>query len=115
MNTLVPSLVVAWLLVAASGAFEVVFSVLLKQTDGFTRPIPSVIAVTAALLSIWLMTISLRTLPLGPTYAVWAGIGTLGTAILATILYAEPVTLSRTIFMLFVIVGIIGLQLQGID
>ena len=74
-----PSVIAAWALICLSGAFEILFSGLLKQSDGFTRPIPSTIAVIAALLSIWLMTISLRTLALGPAYAVWAGIGTLGT------------------------------------
>lgn len=108
-----PTAAVAWMLVALSGAFEIVFSVLMKASDGFTRPLPTAVAVTAALLSIWVMTISLRTLPLGPTYAVWAGIGTLGTALAATVLYAEPLTGAKALFMLFVVVGIVGLQLQS--
>lgn len=109
----VPSIVGAWLLIAASGAFEIVFSVLLKESDGFTRPIPTAIGISAALLSIWLMTIALRTLPLGPSYAVWAGIGTLGTAIAATVIYSESLTVLKATFILFIIVGIVGLQLQG--
>jgi len=113
MSRYVPSLVGAWALIIASGAFEIVFSVLLKESDGFTRPVPTAIGITAALLSIWLMTIALRTLPLGPSYAVWAGIGTLGTAIAATVIYSESVTAAKSIFMLFIIVGIVGLQLQG--
>lgn len=112
-STYIPSLIAAWALVAVSGAFEIVFSVLMKESDGFTRPVPSVIAVTAALVSIWLMTVSLRTLPLGPAYAVWAGVGILGTAIAAIIIYSEPLTVFKAMFMLFVIVGIVGLQLQG--
>jgi|SRR6187431_3090732 len=108
----VPSLVSAWVLIAASGAFEILFSVLLKESDGFTKPVPTAIGITAALLSIWLMTIALRTLPLGPSYAVWAGIGTLGTAIAAVIIYSESVTAAKTVFMLLIIVGIVGLQLQ---
>lgn len=113
MSRYVPSLIGAWVLIAASGAFEILFSVLLKESDGFTKPVPTAIGITAALLSIWLMTIALRTLPLGPSYAVWAGIGTLGTAIAATIIYSEPLTLLKATFMLLIVVGIIGLQLQG--
>jgi quaternary ammonium compound-resistance protein SugE len=112
LSTYVPTLTAAWVLVAISGAFEIVFSVLMKQTDGFTRPVPSAIAIVSALVSIWLMTISLRTLALGPAYAVWAGIGTLGAAIAGVVIYAEPVTALKTTFMLLVIVGIVGLQLQ---
>lgn len=115
MSAYMPSLIAAWALVGVSGAFEILFSVLMKESNGFTRPVPSAIAVVAALLSIWLMTISLRTLPLGPAYAVWAGVGTLGTAIAAIIIYAEPLTVFKAMFMLFVIVGIVGLQLQGAE
>lgn len=113
MSRYVPSLIGAWALIAASGAFEILFSVLLKESDGFTKPVPTAVGITAALLSIWLMTIALRTLPLGPSYAVWAGIGTLGTAIAAVLIYSEPVTVPKALFMLFIIVGIVGLQLHG--
>jgi quaternary ammonium compound-resistance protein SugE len=113
MSKYTPSLSAAWALICASGALEILFSVLLKESDGFTKLIPSAVGVTAALVSIWLMTIGLRTLPLGPAYAVWAGIGTLGTAIAAMIIYSEPLTALKATFMLLVIVGIIGLQLQS--
>lgn len=115
MTPFVPSVTVSWILIAVSGAFEIVFSVLMKQSDGFTRPLPSGIAVAAALVSIWIMTIGLRTLPLGPAYAVWAGIGTLGTAIAGVVLYAEPVTPLKATFMLLVVVGIVGLQMVGAE
>jgi quaternary ammonium compound-resistance protein SugE len=115
LSTYVPSLVSAWALVAVSGAFEVVFALMMKESDGFNKLTPSAIAVAAALVSIWLMTISLRTLALGPAYAVWAGIGTLGTAIAAIVMYSEPLTVPKAIFMLFVLVGIVGLQLQGAE
>lgn len=115
MSTFVPSVAAAWLLILVSGAFEIVFSVLMKESDGFTRPLPSSVAVAAALVSIWVMTIGLRTLPLGPAYAVWAGIGTLGTAIAGVVLYAEPVTPLKATFMLLVVVGIVGLQMVGAE
>jgi quaternary ammonium compound-resistance protein SugE len=113
MSRYVPSIAAAWTLIVVSGAFEIVFSVLLKESDGFTRPVPTATGIAAALLSIWVMTIALRTLPLGPSYAVWAGIGTLGTAIAAMILYSESMTLLKGTFMLLIVVGIVGLQLQG--
>ena len=113
LSTYVPSIVGAWALVAVTGAFEIVFALLMKESDGFNKLTPSAIAVAAALVSIWLMTISLRTLALGPAYAVWAGIGTLGTAIAAIVTYTEPLTVPKVTFMLFVVVGIVGLQLQG--
>lgn len=115
MNTYIPTLGAAWALIAVSGAFEILFSVLMKQSDGFTRLVPSAIAVAAALVSIWVMTVSLRTLPLGPAYAVWAGIGTLGTAIAGIVLYSEPLTGLKATFMLLIVVGIVGLQLQGAE
>ena len=115
MTPFVPSVTVSWILIAVSGAFEIVFWVLMKQSDGFTRPLPSGIAVAAALVSIWRMTIGLRTLARGPGDAVWAGIGTLGTAIAGVVLYAEPVTPLKATFMLLVVVGIVGLQMVGAE
>ena len=115
MSAYVPSVPASWLLILVAGLFEIVFSVLMKQSDGFTRPVPSGIAITAALVSIWVMTIGLRTLPLRVAYAVWAGIGTLGTAIAGVVLYAEPVTPLKATFMLLVIVGIVGLQMVGAE
>jgi quaternary ammonium compound-resistance protein SugE len=87
----------------------------MKEPEGFTKPGPSAIAVAVALVSIWVMTISLRTLPLGPAYAVWSGIGTLGTAVAGIFICAEPLTALKATFKLFVIVGIIGLQFQGAE
>jgi quaternary ammonium compound-resistance protein SugE len=110
-----PSTLAAWALVAASGAFEILFSVQMKESDGFRNLTPSAIAVLAGLISIWLMTLSLRALPLGAAYAVWAGIGTVGTAIAAVLLYAEQFTVLKATFMAFVVVGIVGLQLQGAE
>jgi quaternary ammonium compound-resistance protein SugE len=115
ISSYVPSVFAAWLLIGVSGALEIVFSVLMKASDGFTKPLPSAVAVVAALLSIWVMTISLRTLPLGVSYAVWAGIGTLGAAIAGIVFYAEPLTALKAVFTLLIVVGIVGLQLQGVE
>lgn len=105
-----PSPLFAWLLVVASGVCEIAFSVLMKECDGFTKPAPTAGAVGFGLVSIWLMSVALRGVPLGPAYAVWAGIGTLGTALLATLLYHEPMTPMKALFFALVVVGIIGLQ-----
>lgn len=110
-----PSTLAAWSLVLASGAFEILFSVQMKESDGFRQWVPSAIAVVAGLISIWLMTLSLRTLPLGVAYAVWAGIGTVGAAIAGALLYSEQFTVARITFVALIVVGIVGLQLQGAD
>lgn len=110
-----PSPFAAWLLVVASGAFEILFSVQMKESDGFRQPLATGIAVGAGLISIWLMTLSLRTLPLGAAYAVWAGIGTVGTALAAGIIYAETFTPSKIFFIALVVVGIVGLQWQSAE
>ncbi len=110
-----PSPLWAWLLILASGLLEIVFSALMKQSDGFTRPVPSLVAAISALASIWLMTISLRTLPLAIAYAVWAGIGTLGTALTAMVFFDESFTAPKAAFMAIIVVGIVGLQMQASD
>ena len=105
-----PNPAFAWTLVVASGLCEIVFSVLMKACDGFTRPAPTAGAVGFGLVSIWLMSVALRGVALGPAYAVWAGIGTLGTAAMATWLYGEPMTPMKALFFAMVVVGIVGLQ-----
>jgi quaternary ammonium compound-resistance protein SugE len=105
----------AWILVVVSGVFEILFSVMMKQSNGFTQPVASIVAVAAGLVSIWVMTISLRTIPLGASYAVWAGIGALGTALASMVLYSEPFTFAKSAFLLLIVLGIVGLQLQGAE
>ena len=105
-----PTPAFAWTLVVASGLCEIVFSVLLKAADGFTKPGPTAAAVGFGLVSIWLMSVALRGVALGPAYAVWAGIGTLGTAVMATWLYGEALTPLKALFFALVVVGIVGLQ-----
>jgi quaternary ammonium compound-resistance protein SugE len=115
MPEFTPTPLYAWMIVIVSGCFEVLFSVMMKQSNGFARPVASGIAVAAGLVSIWLMTLSLRTLPLGASYAVWAGIGALGTALAASVFYAETFTLVKSGYLLLIVAGIVGLNLQGVD
>ncbi|MEJ6000177.1 DMT family transporter [Paucibacter soli] len=84
----------------------------MKLSDSFTRPLPSVISVVAAILSVWLMSLTLRILPVGTGYAVWAGIGAAGTAVVGMLFFQEPANLARIACIGMVVAGIVGLQLQ---
>jgi quaternary ammonium compound-resistance protein SugE len=101
----------AWVLLALAGLFEVVWAVGLKYAEGFTRPLPSVITVAAMAASVALLGLAMRELPLGTAYAVWTGIGTVGTAILGIVLFAEPATALRLGCIALIAMGIIGLKL----
>lgn len=104
----------AWLVVCLSGALEIVFSVAMQFSDAYTRLLPSLLSIAAGVLSVWLMSTTLRVLPLGTAYAVWAGIGTAGTALVGIVWFGEPASLGRLACMSAVIAGIVGLQLQSV-
>lgn len=104
----------AWLVVGLSGMLEIVFSVSMKFSDGYTRLASGALSMAAAVLSVWLMSLTLKVLPLGTAYAVWAGIGAAGTALVGIVWLGEPATAGRLACMGAVIAGIVGLQLQGI-
>ena len=100
----------AWVILVAAGLLEIGWAVGLKFTEGFTRLWPTVGTVAAMVASMVLLGIAVRTLPLGTAYAVWTGIGTAGTAILAMFLFNEPVTISRIVFLSMIVGGILGLK-----
>ena len=100
-----------WLILA--GLLEVVWAVGLKYTEGFTKLAPSVITLVAMALSFYLLSLALRTLPLGTAYAVWVGIGAVGTALAEILVLNEPATTLKLLSLLMVIVGIIGLKLAS--
>jgi quaternary ammonium compound-resistance protein SugE len=100
-----------WLILILAGLFEVGWAVGLKYTDGFTRPWPTVATVAAMAISLWLLGIAMKTLPLGTAYAVWVGVGTIGTVILGIVLLDEPVNALRLISVGLILAGIIGLKL----
>lgn len=100
----------AWVILVAAGVLEIGWAVGLKFTEGFTRLWPTVGTVAAMVASMVLLGIAVRTLPLGTAYAVWTGIGTAGTAILAMFLFNEPVTISRIVFLSMIVGGILGLK-----
>lgn len=100
-----------WVLVALAGLLETGWAMGLKYSDGFTKPIPSILTVIGALASFWLLSAAMKELPVGTAYAVWVGIGTVGTAIAAVILLGEPVTVLRVAGIALIVAGIAALKL----
>ncbi|TWB42473.1 quaternary ammonium compound efflux SMR transporter SugE [Nitrospirillum pindoramense] len=101
----------AWLWLLLAGLSEVGWAVGLKYTEGFTRLIPSVLTLAAMGVSLGMLGLALRTLPLGTAYAVWTGIGTLGTVIAGIVLFNEPATALRLACIGLIVAGIAGLKL----
>jgi len=101
----------AWVYLAVAGLFEIVWAIALKYADGFTRLWPSAIAIIGMILSVILLELSLRALPVGTAYAVWTGIGTVGAAILGMILFQEPATAIRIACIGLIVCGIAGLKI----
>ncbi len=100
----------AWVVLFVAGLFEVGWAVGLKYAEGFTRLWPSVFVVASLALSMGLLGLALRTLPLGTAYAVWTGIGTVGTAVLGVALFREPATAARLACIGLIVAGIVGLK-----
>ena len=100
----------AWAILVAAGLLEVGWAVGLKYSAGFTRLWPSVGTAVALAGSMFLLAVSLRTLPLGTAYAVWTGIGTVGTAVLGIVLFREPATVMRLTCIALIVAGILGLR-----
>jgi quaternary ammonium compound-resistance protein SugE len=103
----------AWSVLVLAGLFEIGWAVGLKYTDGFTRLWPSVLTGLALVASMALLAVALRTLPLGTAYAVWTGIGTVGTALLGIALFREPVTVARLVCIALIVTGIVGLKVMS--
>lgn len=103
----------AWIYLLIAGLLEVAWAIGLKYTEGFTRLWPSVGTVLAAVLSIVLLELVVRTLPVGTAYAVWTGIGACGTALLGMYLFGEPATVVRLACIGLIVSGIVGLQLAA--
>ena len=102
-----------WIILTLAGIFEIVWAIGLKYTEGFTKFIPSSITVTAMLLRFWLLSIAMRTLPLGISYAIWTGIGTIGTVIFGILWQGESASIIKIIFISFILIGIIGLKVSS--
>ena len=101
----------AWLVLAIAGLFEVAWAIGLKYTDGFSKLWPSVATAAAMVASVVLLGWAMRSLPVGTAYAVWTGIGAVGTVALGIVLFGEPATLGRLVCVALIVAGIIGLKL----
>lgn len=100
-----------WFYLVVAGIFEVGWAIALKYSLGFTKILPSLVTIIGMLASFYFLSLSLKSLPLGTAYAVWTGIGTVGTVILGVILFKEPINIMRVICVALIVSGIIGLKL----
>jgi len=100
----------AWLVLAIAGLCEIGWAIGLKYTEGFTRLLPSVLTVLAMIVSVALLGWALKSLPVGTAYAVWTGIGAVGTAILGIVLFGDPATVARLLCIGLIVAGIVGLK-----
>ncbi len=101
----------SWILLFIAGLFEVCWAIGLKYTDGFSKPVPTVLTVAAMVASVVLLGLAMKHLPVGTAYAVWTGIGTIGTAILGIVLLGDPANGLRLLCLGLIAAGIIGLKL----
>ncbi|MZQ75802.1 MAG: hypothetical protein GT589_06520 [Peptoclostridium sp.] len=100
-----------WFELIIAGIFEVGWALSLKYSQGFTKPLPSIITIAGMTASFYLLSLALKSIPLGTAYAIWTGIGTLGTVILGITLFKEPIDAIRIICIMLILIGIIGLKM----
>lgn len=100
-----------WIVLVTAGLFEIGWAVGLKYTEGFTRPLPTLATMGSMIVSLGLLGIAMKSLPLGTAYAVWVGVGAVGTAALGIVLFGEPANAMRVVSLGLIVVGIIGLKL----
>ncbi|HEU4978722.1 MAG TPA: quaternary ammonium compound efflux SMR transporter SugE [Solirubrobacteraceae bacterium] len=103
----------SWLVLVLAGLFEIGWAIGLKYTDGFTKPWPTVGTVASMAISLGLLGIAMKSLPVGTAYAVWVGVGAVGTAILGIVLLGEPANAGRMVSLALIVAGIVGLKLAS--
>lgn len=103
----------AWFFLVIAGIFEIVWAILLKYSHGFTRPVFAVLTVIGMIVSFFFLSLALKNLPLGTAYAIWTGIGAVGTVILGVFLFGEAATPTRLALILLIIAGIVGLKITA--
>jgi quaternary ammonium compound-resistance protein SugE len=101
----------AWIILVVAGLFEVGWAIGLKYTEGFSRLWPTVGTLLAMVMSVWLLSIAMKSLPVGTAYSIWVGVGAAGTVILGIGLFGEPANAARLISVALIIIGIVGLKL----
>ena len=101
----------AWMMLVLAGLFEVGWAIGLKYTEGFTRLWPTIWTILAMIISLWLLGIAMKSLPVGTAYSIWVGVGAVGTVILGIVLLGESASVGRLISVAFIVAGIIGLKI----
>jgi quaternary ammonium compound-resistance protein SugE len=101
----------SWFYLTLAGLLEIVWAIGLKYTAGFTRIAPSAVTIAAMIASVWFLALALRTIPVGTGYAIWTGIGAVGTAILGIVLFSESASAPRIACIALIVTGIVGLKL----
>ena len=101
----------AWVVLVLSGMFETVWALALAQSEGFWKLVPTVVFLVALLISMGGLAYALRSIPVGTGYAIWVGIGAIGTAIYGMAMLGEPATVARIVCLLFIVAGVVGLKL----
>jgi quaternary ammonium compound-resistance protein SugE len=100
----------AWIYLIIAGVFEIIWAIGLKYSEGFTKLLPSFITLGGMIISFYLLSLATKALPIGTAYAVWTGIGALGTVLLGIVIFHESLSIPRLLFLLFILVGILGLK-----
>ncbi|NOU90432.1 hypothetical protein GC102_32535 [Paenibacillus sp. LMG 31460] len=100
----------AWLYLVIAGVFEVLWAISLKFSNGFTRLVPSLVTIAGMIVSFYFLAVATKTLPIGTAYAAWTGIGAVGAIIIGTLFLDEPISLTRILFMILILVGVLGLK-----
>lgn len=101
----------AWLILFIAGLFEVGWAIGLKYSDGFTKPVASTLTIAAMVISVVMLGIAMKTLPVGTAYSVWVGIGAIGTVILSILLFDEPTGVLRMVSVGLIVAGVVGLKI----
>lgn len=102
-----------WITLIAAGLLEIVWATAMKQSQGFTRILPTGIMLAGMIASFWLLAIAMRSLPLGTSYMVWTGIGAVGAFIIGVVLFGEPVTMGRLVAAGLILAGIVAMKLAS--
>lgn len=103
----------AWLYLLVAGLLEVVWAVAMKQSDGFSRPIPSIVTVVGMILSFWLLSMAMKSLPLGTAYTIWTGIGAVGAFVLGIVAFGEQLTAGRVTAAVLIVSGLVLMKLAS--
>lgn len=102
-----------WVILLVAGLFEIIWATAMKYSDGFSRPVPTVVMMVAMAASFWLLAMAMRHLPLGTAYMVWTGIGALGSFVIGIVFLAEPATAMRLLAAALIVAGIITMKLAS--